>query len=897
MLEMHGDGEGLIGSADLPMIPLVAKSMPMPSSADVTPRERVMGLFDQGLRKKMTFVCADEGFGKSTALADWHRRRLDSGALSVWFTADRHDRDPERFWMNFVYAVTAALGEEAFVESKDAWGRSRHAAVWMLSNDLCAIAAREGGLSIIVEGFDTLRGSMSIEEFMLMASALSYDVHLYLSSRLVFTKHSFESVRIIEAPLFIGASDLSFTLEELTEVMRDRLGRRFTEEVANIIFEKTEGWPYGALEAVDYLAASEDPLAAARDFSGTIEPLWEFFDHEVYAGLAPDEQSFLLRVALLGRLDARLCGYALDDRDAGKKLNALSRKSTFLHPENARRAAFAMLPLFCDWLEEKALDLPVSERRILSQRAARWYARHGFMVEAAQHQILATERADVFNLARAAFPQLTSGDLADSVKFRTVPPESELDPCFLLLAAWSYVFSAELENASYWLERLEGLDPSLKTKELSYSILVIRVKLLCLSSRFDEGIMLADEVDARFGDSCSEATRIMLLNCRAEACDLCGDLTGGMQWHKGMNALTEGCRLDYMEAINLYEMAYAFFLQCEMARALQLCRRIDGSFADDYPVHGAVLSLCGLIRALQGDFEEAEALLDRAHSFVAKNRNADMYLDWCNARAWLSALQNGIDRAEEILLEASEAVRFSAHVVPRGAACLPFQSRALLKTLTGDGDAASAVLREFDALGIGETALMRIVREHAEIMGAGDGGDPDRLASLADRAQACGFWLVVLRVRLRCASRLYEQGKRAKAMRALDDVIKLASSEDIVGLFCGLGGGPARRLLSAYLASVKTSGANRRFVRRLLKLPEFDNWETGDLAEAVDVTAREKEVLALVMSGCSRSEIASELCVSEGTVKSHLSHLYAKFNVNRLADLLDRASDLGCFGD
>lgn len=163
-LEMHGDGEGLIGSADLPMIPLVAKSMPMPSSADVTPRERVMGLFDQGLRKKMTFVCADEGFGKSTALADWHRRRLDSGALSVWFTADRHDRDPERFWMNFVYAVTAALGEEAFVESKDAWGRSRHAAVWMLSNDLCAIAAREGGAEHYrrglrhAEGVDEHRG-------------------------------------------------------------------------------------------------------------------------------------------------------------------------------------------------------------------------------------------------------------------------------------------------------------------------------------------------------------------------------------------------------------------------------------------------------------------------------------------------------------------------------------------------------------------------------------------------------------------------------------------------------------------------------------------------------------------------------------------------------------------
>ena len=307
---------------------------------------------------------------------------------------------------------------------------------------------------------------------------------------------------------------------------------------------------------------------------------------------------------------------------------------------------------------------------------------------------------------------------------------------------------------------------------------------------------------------------------------MCGDLAGGMQWHKGMNALTEGCRLDYMEAINLYEMAYAFFLQCEMARALQLCRCIDGSFADDYPVRGAALSLCGLIRALQGDFEEAEALLGRAHSFVAKNRNADMYLDWCNARAWLSACRTASTGLRRYCSRLPEAVRFSAHVVPRGAACLPFQSRALLKTLTGDGDAASAVLREFDALGIGETALMRIVREHAAVRGVGDGGDPDRLAWLADGRR--------LRVLAGCLARspalrvaLVRAGEKGEAMRALDDVIKLASSEDIVGLFCGLGG-PARRLLGAYLASVKTSGANRSLC---VGCSSFPNSTIGKRAE------------------------------------------------------------------
>ncbi len=50
------------------------------------------------------------------------------------------------------------------------------------------------------------------------------------------------------------------------------------------------------------------------------------------------------------------------------------------------------------------------------------------------------------------------------------------------------------------------------------------------------------------------------------------------------------------------------------------------------------------------------------------------------------------------------------------------------------------------------------------------------------------------------------------------------------------------------------------------------------------ITARQREVIALVRRGLSNSEIAGELGISEDGVKAHLSRLYLRFGVtNRVA--------------
>jgi DNA-binding NarL/FixJ family response regulator len=53
----------------------------------------------------------------------------------------------------------------------------------------------------------------------------------------------------------------------------------------------------------------------------------------------------------------------------------------------------------------------------------------------------------------------------------------------------------------------------------------------------------------------------------------------------------------------------------------------------------------------------------------------------------------------------------------------------------------------------------------------------------------------------------------------------------------------------------------------------------ADRAGLAALTGREREVLALIGRGKTNGEIAAELFVSEGTVKTHVNHLFTKLQL------------------
>jgi DNA-binding NarL/FixJ family response regulator len=97
-------------------------------------------------------------------------------------------------------------------------------------------------------------------------------------------------------------------------------------------------------------------------------------------------------------------------------------------------------------------------------------------------------------------------------------------------------------------------------------------------------------------------------------------------------------------------------------------------------------------------------------------------------------------------------------------------------------------------------------------------------------------------------------------------LLKDASPEDIIAAVGAVARGDAL-LDPAVTASV---------IGQFAALPN----PREDLKAQVDqLTAREREVLSLMASGLSNAEIAGELVVSEGTVKTHVGHVLRKLGL------------------
>jgi DNA-binding NarL/FixJ family response regulator len=70
-------------------------------------------------------------------------------------------------------------------------------------------------------------------------------------------------------------------------------------------------------------------------------------------------------------------------------------------------------------------------------------------------------------------------------------------------------------------------------------------------------------------------------------------------------------------------------------------------------------------------------------------------------------------------------------------------------------------------------------------------------------------------------------------------------------------------------------------------------FETGEGEQPLGLSAREREVLALIATGATNAEIAARLFLSPHTVKEHTSALYRKLGVRNRAQAVQQGQRIG----
>ncbi len=87
----------------------------------------------------------------------------------------------------------------------------------------------------------------------------------------------------------------------------------------------------------------------------------------------------------------------------------------------------------------------------------------------------------------------------------------------------------------------------------------------------------------------------------------------------------------------------------------------------------------------------------------------------------------------------------------------------------------------------------------------------------------------------------------------------------------------------------------RKLMARFFDKEAVDNPKEGSRAGRPKkvLTAREKEILSILTTGCTNKEIAKALFISEKTVKTHLNSIFKKLNVTRRLQAILHAINRG----
>ena len=339
-------------------------------------RARLDARWEQWRSKKLVLVTAGAGFGKTSFLATGVREDPRPG---VWLSLDEQDTSPPRFFAHLLYALHDALGtargSRRRPESPDE----------VLAAIVQRLHERKGGGLLVLDDVHLVESSRPVLEFIeKLIRYLPQDSTLILSSRERIGIPVSRLRSIVDCAM-LDAEDLAFRIDEIRALFRLRFpGGELEEEAAQRLATLTEGWAAGLeifLQTVD--GAAPDLVAATLTrMQSTGKGWFDYFAEEITARLDPDTQDFLMRSALLPRLEAGLCEEILGDPESGRRLEELSRRNLFVF-DAAGNESFRYHHLFRDFLRKRLVR--VVDPKVLAGlrlKVARTFRRRGEWVEA-----------------------------------------------------------------------------------------------------------------------------------------------------------------------------------------------------------------------------------------------------------------------------------------------------------------------------------------------------------------------------------------------------------------------------------------------------------------------------------------------------------------------------------
>jgi ATP/maltotriose-dependent transcriptional regulator MalT/DNA-binding SARP family transcriptional activator len=288
-----------------------AKVTPPPIREETLSRERLLGWLDSAVLRKVVFVVAEAGYGKTTLLADFSRH---TRVRCLWFKLDGPDGD----WMTFLHYLVAA-GREARPDfaplTSELLGQTgesiKEAAIQAFASELAQLADRP--TAFVLDDYHLVEGQPEVARIVQrMIRFLPERMSLIFLSRRrptlrVARLHALDEVRELDR------NDLRFSRDETVRLFSEAYKQPLEADVLDVVDSRTEGWA-ASLQLLRSGLRGRSTLevrAFVGRMSATEGHLYEYLAEEVVGDLPDHLRQFLIRTSVLDKVTPELARAAL----------------------------------------------------------------------------------------------------------------------------------------------------------------------------------------------------------------------------------------------------------------------------------------------------------------------------------------------------------------------------------------------------------------------------------------------------------------------------------------------------------------------------------------------------------------------------------------------------------
>jgi LuxR family maltose regulon positive regulatory protein len=849
---------------------------------------------------RVTVVSAPPGSGKTVLLRSWIAADGLAGR-TAWVSAEREERDPQRFWISVLDGLRGTAGTAALLRpltaapALDGW-----AVVERLLQDLNPLKDR---VWLVIDDVHELP-SDALRQLELLVLRAPPVLRLVLATR-HDVRLGLHRLRLQGQLTEIRAGDLRFTRQEAGALL-EAAGVQLPEAAVGRLWERTEGWAAGLRLAALSLSGHPDPERFAEEFSGSERTVAEYLLSEVLERQDEPVRRLLLRTSMLARVSGELTDLLTGEPGGERILQDLEQAGAFVVSLDPARSWFRYHRLFAELLQLELRRTAREDIPTLHTAAAIWLAEHGYPAEAVR-QAQAAHEWDLAArlLADHSLDLVMNGHAADVQQLLTGFPPALLtgDPELACNVAGLELLRGSLREAKRYLTLAEqriAVLPAERQARLRVRIAVLRLhlagqrvdlpaaaaeaeKLLALIDGQDDaqlakvvGEDLRGEILVALGASELWAGRFDLADRHLEQGLAIARRIANPYLELG--GLAHGSQLEAFRSPTLAEQ--------RSKEAIELAERHGWG---DEPMAAIAYGVLGAQLVVRGQLDQAEPLLERAERNlgVEVRPAGGMFL-----RSARGTLELARGRHAEALAAFQHAERLAASPATPRFRMLFTRARMLLaRTRTGETEQVEATLAELDSHER-ESIEMRVTLATLRMAQHDPDAASAALVPVLDGSateEAHPQWTV--EAWLLQATARETLGDAGAAERALERALEAAESENLLLPFLLH---PAPGLLQRYA---------RRHTAHIALASEALN-SLARLAEPAEplprvplllepLTDSETRVLHYLPTHLTAPEIAGQLHLSVHTVTTHMRHLYAKLGAHRRNEAVDQARTLG----